>query len=342
MRILHIEDEPWDSGIAHYALTLALEQKRRGHDVRFWAREGPVLKAAKRMSLDAAALPPFWELRKAAAAFAPEVVNAHTGSAQTRALAAVAGTGAPVVRTRGDARLPRANFLTTLSATGVRAFIAANSALYEALRAAFPDATVRLVAQGVPGPDETPALPNEPVAGVLARFDPVKGHGVVLDAALALKSSIPGLRVRCAGEGALLDRIRWQLGPAGLGSVVDLPGKVADIWAFAASCRVGVVASTGSEAVSRAALEWMAAGRPVIATTVGGLPDLVAHGETGLLIPPGDPKALAEALAWVFAEPRRAEEMGRAARARWSELFSPAPFYEQTMKVYDEATRPPR
>ncbi|HXT01782.1 MAG TPA: glycosyltransferase, partial [Elusimicrobiota bacterium] len=106
---------------------------------------------------------------------------------------------------------------------------------------------------------------------------------------------------------------------------------------FIAGCRVGVVASLGSEAVSRAALEWMAAARPVIATNVGGIPDLVEHGVTGLLVPPGDTDALAKAVEYMLAEPARTEEMGRRARARWEELYSLDPFYLATEKVYAEA-----
>lgn len=344
MNVVHLEDEPWDSGLAHYAVTLAAEQARRGDRAAVWGLDGsPVLAQARAAGLSVRgwkAGPLGWldvpALRRELAALKPDVVNAHTGSAHTLALL-LKPPRAAVVRTRGDARPARANALTRLIATRTEAFIAANSALASSLTAAFPSARVRLVPQGIEGPEDAPPLPGPPLVGMIARLDPVKGHGVLLDAASTLKDRVKGLRFLCAGEGRLLERLRWQLKPAGLDSTVSLLGRVPDKWAFLAGCRLGVVASTGSEAVSRAALEWMAAGRPLVATRVGGLPDLVEDGVTGLLIPPGDAAALADAIAALLADPARAEAMGRAARERWEESYSTGPFYRATLKVYEEA-----
>ena len=342
MNILHLEDEPWDSGIAHYALTLAAEQARRGHRVAFWGLAGsPVLKRAAEEGLPTrgwAAGPMGWAeipaLRREAAAFAPKIVNAHTGSSHALALM-TAPRAARVVRTRGDARPVHATSLTRWSAGRTAAFIAANSAIRLQLNEAFPETPVHLVPQGIDGPEADSPMPGPPFVGMIARMDPVKGHVVLLDAAGMLAPKIKGLRVLCAGTGQLLERLRWQMKPMGLDAVVRFQGRVEDKWSFLSGCRLGVVASIGSEAVSRAALEWMAAGRPVIATRVGGLPDLVEDGVTGLLIPPNDPAALAAAIQKLLDAPPLAEEMGRAARERWEENFSLAPFYRRTMDAYE-------
>jgi glycosyltransferase involved in cell wall biosynthesis len=345
VNILHLEDEPWDSGMAHYATTLAAEQSRRGHAVEFWGRaDSPVLGAARALGLrvrgfpgGAAVLARLPAMSRLASDFSPEVIDAHTGSSHLLALALARSCGAAVVRTRGDARPAKGTPLTRLVAARTRAFIAANSALESSLRAAFPGARVARVPQGIAGPVEVPPLPGSPLVGMLARFDPVKGHEVLLDAMRPLRAKVPAARALCAGDGRLLDRLRWQLKPAGLEDAVSFPGRVSDPWSFAAGCRVGVVPSLGSEAVSRAALEWMASGRPVVASAVGGLPDLVDHGRTGLLVPPGDPKALAAALAEILGVPGKAEEMGRQARGRWQARFSPDPFYDATQRAYEEA-----
>jgi glycosyltransferase involved in cell wall biosynthesis len=344
VNIVHLEDEPWDSGIAHYALTLAAEQARRGHRVAVWGlRDSPVLKGAAKLGLPTrgwAQGPAGWTeipaLRRELAAFAPQIVNAHTGSSHAMALITVP-KGAAVIRTRGDARAVHATALTRWAAGRTAAFIAANSIIEAQLKTAFPNTPARLVLQGIESPDEVAPMPGPPFIGLIARLDPVKGHVVLIDAAQTLKTSVPGLRVLCAGEGALLERLRWQLKPLGLAETVSFLGRVADKWAFMSGCRLGVVASIGSEAVSRAALEWMAAGRPVVATTVGGLADLVEDGFTGLLIPPGDPAALAAAIKTLLDDPARAEMMGRRARDRWEENFSLGPFYQNTRKVYEEA-----
>ncbi|MEQ1920506.1 MAG: glycosyltransferase, partial [Elusimicrobiota bacterium] len=213
-----------------------------------------------------------------------------------------------------------------------------NRTLEAALKSSFPGAKVTRVPQGIEGPANAPALPEAPIVGMIARFDKVKGHEILIDAIARLKTQIPGLRVRCAGEGRLLERLRWQLKPAGLEGIVELPGRVADKTAFMAACRIGVVPSLGSEAVSRAALEWMALGRPVIASSVGGLPDLVEDGVTGLLVPPADSAALAAAISALLLDTRMAEAMGRAGRERWEREFGLKAVYEATQRIYNEAT----
>lgn len=346
MNILHLEDEPWDSGIAHYALTLAGEQSRRGHKVEFWGRaDSPVLDEARRMGLRVrgweggiAGLTSLSAQRRVAAEFAPRVINAHTGSAHTLALALAAGRPCAVVRTRGDARPPKAGLLTRFAASRTDAFIAANSTLAAQLKKAFPSSRVARVEQGIDGPPAPAFLPPAPVVGMVARFDKVKGHDVLLEAAALLKPKIPGLKVRCAGEGKLRERLVWQLKPSGLDATVEFPGRVADKWAFMAQARVGAVPSLGSEAVSRAALEWMAVGRPVVASAVGGLPDLVEDGVTGILVDPKDAEALAEALEYLLLNPKKAEQMGRAARARFEERYETSRFVDETQQVYNEAT----
>ena len=346
MNILHLEDEPWDSGMAHYALTLAVEQARGGHRVEFWGRaDSPVLVEARRLGLavrgwpgGAAGILSWGSQRREAVAFSPRVINAHTGSSHVIALALAAKRACAVVRTRGDARAPKADALTRFVAGRTQAFIAANRPLEALLKAAFPGSKVERVAQGIAGPGREAALPSAPVLGMIARFDKVKGHEILIDAVARLKSRVPGLRARCAGEGRLLERLTWQLKPAGLENAVEFPGRVPDAEAFMASCRVGVVPSLGSEAVSRATLEWMSLGRPVVASRVGGIPDLVEDGVTGLLVPPGDSGALATALSSLLLDPEMAAAMGRAGRARWEEQFGLKKFFEETQRVYNEAT----
>lgn len=342
MNIVHLEDERWDSGIAHYAVTLAAEQARHGHKAQVWGlKDSPVLKQAALAGLPTRGWtegPLGWAeipgLKRAMTAFAPAIVNAHTGSAHALALM-IAPRAARVIRTRGDARPVQATSLTKWSAGRTTAFIAANSVIQSELQKAFPGTTSRLVLQGIDGPESEAPMPGPPFVGMIARLDPVKGHGVLLDAVELLLPKVRGLRVLCAGEGKLLERMKWQLKPLGLDGAVRFLGRVEDKWSFLSGCRIGVIASTGSEAVSRAALEWMAAGRPVVATRVGGIPDLVEDGITGLLVPPNDPAALAAALQKLLDVPALAEEMGRAARERWEEQFSLPPFYRRTQDVYE-------
>ncbi|MBI5241587.1 MAG: glycosyltransferase family 4 protein [Elusimicrobia bacterium] len=345
MKILHIEDEPWDSGIAHYALTLCAELRRLGHEVHFWGRRGsPLVPAAERAGLRTRGLRRPWaslhRLRAQVRAAGIELIDAHTGSGHALAAALAALTRVAVVRTRGDARLAARHPLARLLSRRTDAYIAANSAIARELRAAFPWARVATVFQGIAAGPALP-LPGRCVFGLLGRLDPVKGHDAFLRAAAEVRKAHPEASFRVVGGGAPLRRseLEGRAKSLGLAGRCEFTGFAADVPAELARCRVGVVASVGSEAVSRAALEWMAAGRPVVATSVGCLPDLVEDGATGFLVEPGDPGALARAMRRFLAEPALAERLGAAARRRFDERYSLDRFADETLKVYGQLIR---
>ena len=340
MRVLQIEDEPWDSGIAHYAVTLCAELARRGHEVHFWGRVGsPPLEAAAGLGLPVLGLRRPWarlhSLRARVRASGIELINAHTGSGQALAAGLAAFLKVPVVRTRGDARPAAKNALARLLAARTRAFIAANSAIRAELAGAFPGAEVVTVFQGIRAPAAAP-LPEAPVFGLLGRLDQVKGHETFLAAAALARARFPAARFLAVGQGSPRRRadLETRCRALGLGEACEFTGFVAEVWPWLGRCRAGVVASTGSEAVSRAALEWMAAGRPLIASRVGCLPDLVEEGVTGLLVPPGDASALAAAMARLLGAPDLAARMGAEGRRRFEERFSLGRFGEETERLY--------
>jgi glycosyltransferase involved in cell wall biosynthesis len=345
LNILQIEDEPWDSGIAHYALSLSVELQRRGHAVQFWGRCGsPLVAKAQSAGLRARGLRRPWarlhSLRRQVRAAGIELINAHTGSGHALAAALAALTSVAVVRTRGDTRPAAKHPLARLLARRTDVFIAANSAIAEDLAAAFWGSRVATVFQGISAGPALP-LPAQCVFGLLGRLDPVKGHEVWLQAAASVRKDHPAALFRAVGGGPphrreLLEARARALGLEG-GAVFC--GFVADVPAELARCQVGVVASTGSEAVSRAALEWMAAGRPLVAASVGCLPDLVEEGVTGFLVPPGDPRALARALVRFLDQPGLAARLGAAARQSFEDRFSLERFGAETMKVYGKVLR---
>ena len=342
MNILQIEDEPWDSGMAHYALTLSAQLQDLGHEVHFWGRAGsPLIDTAQRAGLRTLSLRRPWaclhSLRAQVRAAGIVLINAHTGSGHALATALAALTTAAVVRTRGDARPAAKHPLARLLAGRTSCFIAANSMIARELIAAFPGCKVATVFQGIAAGPALP-LPGDCVFGLLGRLDPVKGHETLLEAAVLLKKEHPSARLRAVGGGAPLHRalLEAKARALGLEASMEFTGFVPEVPTELARCRVGVVASTGSEAVSRAALEWMAAGRPLVASSVGCLPDLVEEGVTGFLVPPGDPRALARALARFLERPVLAESMGAAARRAFEERFSLKRFGGETMKVYTE------
>ncbi len=340
MRILQIEDEPWDSGIAHYALTLSAELQRRGHEIHFWGREdSPLLHQASRWGLKTLGLRRPWSclprLRAKVRQAGLELINAHTGRAHCLAAALAAFSSVPVVRTRGDARPAVKNPLARLLASRTTAFIAANARIQSDLAQAFPKTRVVMIPQGIEA-GAALALPAAPVFGLLGRLDPVKGHETLMAAAAGIKADHPQVRFVAVGGGSPQRRARLDglVAELGLGGMWEFTGFVEDVSAQMQRCSVGIVASTGSEAVSRAALEWMAAGRPVVASAVGCLPDLVVDDETGFLVPPGDPQALAEALKRFLQDPSLAARLGAAARRRFDARYTLKRFADATEALY--------
>jgi glycosyltransferase involved in cell wall biosynthesis len=97
------------------------------------------------------------------------------------------------------------------------------------------------------------------------------------------------------------------------------------------------VLSSVTEGLAMTLLEAMAAGKPIVATRVGGNPEAIAEGETGLLVPPRDPAALAGAIGALLADPRRAASMGAAGRERVRQEFSLQAMVRRYAAVYDRA-----
>lgn len=156
--------------------------------------------------------------------------------------------------------------------------------------------------------------PNEKVALIVGRLSHEKRHDIAIQAVHRLASLLPGTRVRLliVGEGperATIDRLA---APLGLSGRLILAGHQDDVTPYYAAADLAVI-SSDTEGSPNALLEAMAARKPVVATAVGGIPEIVTHDHTGLLVPPGDPAQLAQAMARVFSSPQAAEQMtGRA------------------------------
>jgi glycosyltransferase involved in cell wall biosynthesis len=103
-----------------------------------------------------------------------------------------------------------------------------------------------------------------------------------------------------------------------------------------------LVLPTFSEGLGRVIIEAMAVGRPVIASDVGGVPDLVVDGQTGFLVPPGDPSRLADRLRWIFMHPAEAKRMGALGHHRIRTLFSTTKYVSGYREVFETAVRTAR
>lgn len=164
--------------------------------------------------------------------------------------------------------------------------------------------------------------PDAPVVGVVCGLRPQKALDVLVRASATLAEAAPGVRVLVVGDGPERSALEGLVAELGLSGTVTFLGAWApeDVPDFLEEIDVGALTSD-FEGTPLAVMELMAAGKPVVATSVGGVPDLIEDGIHGLLIPPRRPDALARALAALLVDPAQRARMGAAARDRQQREF---------------------
>ena len=141
------------------------------------------------------------------------------------------------------------------------------------------------------------------------------------------------VRLRVLGDGPLRALLEAEIDELGLADVVELTGEVPDVRPYLAEANVFVLSSR-SEGMPLSVLEAMAAGLPVVASDVGGLAEVVIEGETGFLVPPGEPGSLADRLGRLVDDPELREALGQAGRRRAEERFSLPGWREAHLDLY--------
>lgn len=176
--------------------------------------------------------------------------------------------------------------------------------------------------------------------GIAARLIPGKGHSFLLRAHEAALQSSPRMRLLIAGSGPLRERLEREAARTANGTVKFL-GYLDDIRGFMNACDIVAFPTepTLGEGFGLAALEAMASGRPVVATAVGSLPEVVKERETGLLVRPGAVDELAATLLELAGDERLRAELGERAQERARTVFSVDAMVERTLAVYDRALR---
>lgn len=176
---------------------------------------------------------------------------------------------------------------------------------------------------------------GQPVIGVVARLHPVKGHEIFLEAVKIISGEFPAARffvIGCGTHRPVLENLTARLM---LQDRVVFTGFRQDVADVMAALDMLVVPSL-SEGFGLTAVEAMAMGKPVLATRVGGLPEIINDGENGFLVPPGDPGALAERLLFLLMQPKEAARLARAGRNTVEEKFSAELMAAKTAQLYQE------
>jgi glycosyltransferase involved in cell wall biosynthesis len=186
-------------------------------------------------------------------------------------------------------------------------------------------------------PPLDPAVPPRRV-GAVANLRPVKGLDVLVQAAALVGAGRPDTVFAVAGEGECRQALERQVAGAGLGDRFSLPGTVRDVPAFLAGIDVAVL-SSHAEGMSNAVLEYMAAGRAIVATAVGATVRLIEDGVTGVLVAPGDPARLAAAITGLLRDPARAARLGAAARRRARERHGREAMVRRFEQFFEDLVR---
>lgn len=231
-----------------------------------------------------------------------------------------------------------------LISTGVDRYVAVSRDLAWNLRRTFavPLRKVEVVHNGVRVTDferrpstslrsRLEGFPPKPIVLTNGRLDLQKGHRYLLNAA----AQLPEVRLVFAGDGPEREHLQSDVRQLGLTDRVVFLGYRDDVPDLLASCDVFVLPSL-FEGLPLSILEAMAAGKPIIATEVGGTPEAIAQGQTGILVPPKDPDALAASLRTVLSNQDLAERLGKAARTSARKHFSAVTMVQNMTRIYEE------
>lgn len=189
-------------------------------------------------------------------------------------------------------------------------------------------------------PAELPLPPGDgPVIGTVSYLIPWKGQEIFLRAAAQLLESHPNWRFVVVGDPIFQfrterDRLERLADDLGIRDRVSFAGHREDIPAVMRALDLFVLPSL-YEPFGRVLIEAMAARRPIVASRAGGVPEIVLDGETGVLVPPGDPEALADAIADLVIDRDKAEQLAAAGRARVEKHFSLEATVEGVLEAYE-------
>jgi glycosyltransferase involved in cell wall biosynthesis len=353
--VLHAQKVAGISGSEAHLLSLLPNLRERGWDVRFlmlhehepgawdFAREleasgVPVHALRMRADVDPTT---FVRVLAYLARCQPAILHTHLVHADAYGQTAGALAGVPVrLSTKHGFNEFREGRLFALGdrAIGVLAHrqiaISRGLARYLADTEGFSEPGFEIVHYGIaPGPEPMPYTGAEPRFLCVGRLIPIKGHVVLLRAFRRVLDERPDARLDIAGRGVLERGLKDLARELGLVAAVRFLGHVSPIRQSIERSLAVVVPSLG-EGFGMVALEAMERGRPVIASSIGGLDDLVRDGVTGMLVRAGAAEPLAQAMLALANDPGRATAMGRAGRVRAIESFPEDRCTERTEEVY--------
>jgi len=311
------------------------------------ASELPVVPVRMRGPVDPVG---FLALRRLIRRAGVDIVHTHSSVDSWLATLAARSSGRPVVRSRHvSIRILRRRALVYRLADRVITTGDTIKAIVEG--AGVPAAKVTSVPAGVDTArfhahvsgkavrEELGLGPTVPLIGLVANVRGSKGHETFLGAARVVLGAVREARFLIVGDGVGFADVGRRVRDMGLEGAVVMTGFRRDIPEVMAALDVLVLPSTRSEATSQVIPQALAVGTPVVASAVGGIPEIVRDGETGCLVPPGDAVALAESILMLLQDPVRASALARAGQALVHQRYTIDSMMTSTTGVYRELLR---
>jgi glycosyltransferase involved in cell wall biosynthesis len=361
---LHIDTARTWRGGQNQVLVTVMGLRALGHRTLLVAHSGGELRQRAVEGLDLVPLAPrtemdlsaAWRLSRVIKQLKPDIVHAHDphGVAMA-ALALSMGTELakpPLVASRRVDFHLRGNSLSRWKYRQVDCFVCASDAIRQMLVGdGVPDARAVTVHEGVDlaRVEAAPAarlheelwLPHHaPIVGNVAALVPHKGHRHLIEAAPLVLRQVPDARFVIAGEGELRPTLERQIKEHHLEKHVLLVGFRPDVLSLHKAFDIFAMSSV-TEGLGTSLLDAMAAAKPIVATTAGGIPEVVADQETGYLVAPRDHGAMARALVTLLKDGGLRRRMGEAGRARAIQLFSAERMVQETLRVYERVAMHP-
>jgi glycosyltransferase involved in cell wall biosynthesis len=362
LRLLLVVDSLEVGGAERHVVDLAMALHRKGHEVEVACSVSGGLSEP----LEAAGVP-VWPLarrlvkRRVSVAYARgirrllgerrfDLVHAHIFASAVAAAIATLGKGVPLViteHTEASWQTWRTRRVSRWAHRRAKRVIAVSTPIERRLieRDEVPPHLVTRIPNAViPASDEPPdpagPLPDAwvegPLVGVVARLQPEKGVANFLKAAARVSEISPRARFLVVGDGPLREELLNLVEHLGISERVRFLGYRTDSRALMGLMDLLVVPSL-TEGSPLIVLEAMAAGVPVVASAVGGIPDQVRHNEEGILVSPDDPDALGDALGTMLRDPAYARRLGEAGRRRTENEFSHETLVRRIEAVYRTA-----
>ncbi len=292
----------------------------------------------------------------------PHVVHTHTAKAGAVGRAAALLAGVPVIVHTFHGHVLRGYFSPAKTAV-YRAIERGLARRTDRLLTVTPRVRDELLALGVGQPSQYTPVPlgfdlapllgaeakrgelraelrlgEAPLVGIVARLVPIKAHEVFLAAAVRVRATHPDVRFLIVGDGELRSALEQRVATLGLGDAVRFLGWRADLDRLYADLDV-VVLTSRNEGSPVALIEAMAAGVPVVSTDVGGVADVVRHGDTGWLAPMDDDAAIAAHVVTVLGDRAAARAMGQRGRAAVAATYDAGRLVRDIETLYGDLLR---